>query len=68
MNLLNALHVLGYGGFWFTGLNARDCAIQRALGLGDDDELLGFLFVGTPVKAPSAAARPSPQDFVREWP
>lgn len=67
MNMLNALHLLGYGGFWATGLNSYDRHVQQALGLQDADRLLGFLYVGTPKEATSAPARHAPDAFVREW-
>ncbi|QRF60507.1 MULTISPECIES: nitroreductase [Variovorax] len=67
MNMLNALHLLGYGGFWATGLNSYDPRVQRALGLGEADRLLGFLYVGTPKEATRAPERRAPESFVREW-
>lgn len=67
MNMLNALHLLGWGGFWATGLNSYDPRVQRALGLGEADRLLGFLYVGTPKEATRAPERRAPESFVREW-
>lgn len=67
MNMLNALHLLGYGGFWATGLNSYDPRVQRALGLGEADRLLGFLYVGTAKEATRAPERRAPESFVREW-
>ncbi|QNK67578.1 nitroreductase [Variovorax sp. PAMC26660] len=67
MNMLNALHLLGYGGFWATGLNSYDRHVQQALGLQDAERLLGFLYVGTPKEATQAPAREAPDAFVREW-
>jgi nitroreductase len=67
MNMLNALHILGYGAFWSTGLNARDETVKRALGFDDSDRLIGFLYVGTPKERAQAAARPPRRRFVREW-
>lgn len=67
MNMLNALHILGYGGFWSTGLNARDEGVKRALGFDDSDRLIGFLYVGTPKERAQPAARPPRRRFVREW-
>ena len=34
MNMLNAIHMLGYGGMWVTGLNAYDPRINALLGFG----------------------------------
>ncbi|EHP41344.1 nitroreductase [Cupriavidus basilensis OR16] len=67
MNMLNALHILGYGGFWATGLNSYDESVRQALGLGEEETLLGFLYVGTPKEAVRPASRPAPEGFVREW-
>ena len=67
MNLLNAVHALGYGGVWLTGAHAFDPKVVAALGLAPHDKLAGFLFVGTPKGVPFAARRPALADHVVEW-
>ena len=67
MNVLNALHLLGYGGFWATGRNSHDVMVHDALGLSDAEHLLGFLYIGTPRHATRVVARSAPRGFVREW-
>lgn len=67
MNMLNALHLLGYGGFWATGLNSYDRNVQQALGMESSERLLGFLYVGTPKEAVQPPERQAPDAFVREW-
>lgn len=67
MNMLNALHLLGYGGFWATGANSHDANVRRALGFGAQDRLLGFLYVGTPSRATAAPERPARHMHVRHW-
>ncbi len=67
MNMLNAIHALGYGGVWLTGANAYDDRVVTALGLEAGDKLAGFLFVGTPVTAPVAPRRPAVADHTIEW-
>ena len=67
MNMLNAVHALGFGGFWATGADSYESGMHRALGLADTDRLLGFLFVGTPPEGTRAVARPSSDAFVTEW-
>ena len=68
MNLLNALHLLGYGAYWASGENTYDSDVRHALGLrGDADQLLGFVYVGTPVKRRAPKRRPSSLDFVMPW-
>ncbi|MDZ7855867.1 nitroreductase family protein [Sphaerotilus sp.] len=67
MNMLNALHLLGYGGFWATGANVRDDVVRRALGFGGSDRMVGFLYVGTPPPGSRPPQRPSREAHVREW-
>jgi nitroreductase len=67
MNMLNALHILGYGAFWATGMNSHDERVREALGFEAADRLVGFLYVGTPKETIRPAARPSRDRFVREW-
>ncbi|TDV04359.1 nitroreductase [Paraburkholderia caballeronis] len=67
MNMLNAIHALGYGGFWATGIDAYDANLQAALDFEASDRLLGFLFIGTPKSRERAALRPPRTNHVREW-
>ncbi len=67
MNLLNAIHALGYGGIWVTGANCYDPAVAGALGFAAPDKLAGFLFVGTPEGTLPPVRRPGLADHVREW-
>ena len=67
MNMLNAIHGLGYGGVWLTGANSFDASVVAALGLEPGDKLAGFLFVGTPVTAPVVPRRPAVADHMVEW-
>lgn len=67
MNMLNAIHALGYGGVWLTGANSYDDRVVSALGLERGDRLAGFLFVGTPMDAPRAPRRPAVADHTIEW-
>ena len=48
MNMLNAIHLLGYAGMWVTGANAYDPEINASLGFEAPSRLVGFLAVGTP--------------------
>jgi nitroreductase len=67
MNMLNAIHALGYGGFWATGPDSYDKTLQAALDFEESDKLIGFLFVGTPAKPVRAVDRPPRGNYVREW-
>ncbi|WP_459618315.1 nitroreductase family protein [Bordetella sp. 2513F-2] len=68
MNILNAVHMLGYAAFWSTGLGTYLEEVQQALGLDPlDYRFLGFLAVGTPACAMPEATRPDYREFVTEW-
>ncbi|MDP1841190.1 MAG: nitroreductase [Reyranella sp.] len=71
MNMLNAIHLLGYGGMWVTGANTYDPKVNAALGFEAPSRLVGFLAVGT-AKTPTAgttapAGRPDRLAHVVEW-
>jgi nitroreductase len=67
MNMLNAIHALGYGAKWVTGANCYDAEFKREFGLEPADQLIGFIHVGTPQEKPGPAERPDPAAFVVEW-
>lgn len=62
-----AANALGYGAIWLTGPNAHDGQVAEALGLGFDDRLVGFLYLGTARPEPPPKERPDPRPFVTEW-
>jgi nitroreductase len=53
-NLVLAAHALGYGAMWRTGDPCEDPGVKKALGLGDGDAIVGFVYVGTPHEAKPA--------------
>lgn len=67
MNILNAVHAMGYGGFWATGVDTYDRSVISALGFREHVKLAGFIFVGSPGKAMALKSRPQRSDHVREW-
>jgi nitroreductase len=68
MNMLNAVHALGYGGFWATGADAYDPRLHAALEFEQSERLLGFIFMGSPkLRSESPALRPLRSNHVREW-
>ena len=68
MNMLNALHMLGYGGMWVTGPNTYDPNVNALLGFEAPSRLVGFLTAGTPVATTAPVpARPERAAHVSEW-
>jgi nitroreductase len=65
MNILNAVHALGFGAKWVTGENCYDAEFRAAFGLQPDDQHLGFIHIGN-IPA-GEASRPDPGEFVTEW-
>jgi nitroreductase len=47
-NMLLASHALGFGAIWRTGPAAFHPRVKEWLGLGERDEILGFIYVGVP--------------------
>lgn len=68
MNLLNAFDELGFGAIWLTGASVYDAAVPGALGLGAEEKLLGFLYVGSRTElAPPVPQRPARERYARDW-
>jgi nitroreductase len=65
--IMLAVPALGYGAVWKTGAPAYDPFVKIALGLGAEDEILGFLYIGTRAGGPSPLPRPETQSFVTHW-
>jgi nitroreductase len=66
-NMLIAAHALGLSAKWTTGKNAHDPAVRDGMGLGPDDQIVGFLLIGSPAVPHGAAERPPVDDVVVEW-
>ena len=68
-NILLALHDKGYGAYWRTGKysSERNTYISHELSLSSNDEVLGYLYVGTPeVESPKIPTLEN-KDFVTYW-
>ncbi len=67
MNLMNALHMQGYGAVWLSSGALEDPLVKHSLGLREADVLLGWLYVGTPAARAEPVARPDPSGFWSSW-
>ncbi len=65
--MLFAAQAQGLGGMWRTGGYAFDPTVHAGLGMSEQDELVGFLYLGTP----GGRLKPLPSresaDFVERW-
>ncbi len=66
-NILLAAHGKGYGAMMLTGVNARDPHVKAAFGLDAADEIVSFIYIGTPSGPAFEKERPDPTDFTTIW-
>jgi len=60
MAMQMAAVALGFGGLWRSGWPMFDRSLHEALGLGEADQIVGFLYLGTPSRPPSGEI-PTPE-------
>jgi nitroreductase len=65
--ILLAAEALGYAGIWRTGANAFDAHVMTGLSLSGNEEITGFLYIGSR----DGRAKPLPtleiKDFIKVW-
>ena len=67
-NIGMAVFASGFGSVWRTGPYATSPLITRGLGLNEEEALIGYLYIGTPVN-PDRPLRPiANEDFFSVWP
>jgi nitroreductase len=66
-NILLATHALGFAGKWSTGRIAYDPVVKAGLGLGPDEHVLGFVYIGAYARPQEPSPRPDLADLVTTW-
>ncbi len=66
-NLINAAFALELGAVWRTGDFAYNAKVQTALGLGPHEEIVGFIYIGTPSVPIHSPREQNPEDFFSYW-
>jgi nitroreductase len=66
MNMLHASHQLGFGAQWLTGFAAYDQCIHAALGLNANEQILGFIHIGSKTQEPVERERPDVVSLLSE--
>ena len=67
-NILVAAYAMGLGAIWRTGAMAEHSHVKSKLGLANNEEILGFIYLGhinCNLKKPPVLSQ---NDFVQEWP
>lgn len=67
-NILLAAGEKGYGAVLLSGWPAHDKTVKEGLGLQEKDEIVGFLYMGTPSEEPREKKRPEVGKFISHWP
>lgn len=65
--ILLAAHAQGLGAMWRTGEMAYDRTVAAGLGLGEQERIVGFLYLGSVEGDRRAAPELAPADFVKVW-
>ncbi|RED49931.1 nitroreductase family protein [Aestuariispira insulae] len=67
-NILQAIDASPFGGVLLTGWTAQDVIVKEGLGLAPKDEIIGYLYLGTPTETLRAKKRPEVDPFIETWP
>ena len=66
-SIMLAAFAQGFGAMWRTGEAAYDDAVKSAFGIGPDDLVIGFIYIGTDGGGASSRARRTPEEFASSW-
>jgi nitroreductase len=65
--LLLAAHGLGLGAMWRSGAQTESPLVARGLGLARDEQIIGFVYLGSVEGERRAPRKLAPADFVQPW-
>lgn len=66
-NILLAAHGLGLGAMWRTGDMAYNRQVMDGLGLDENEEIIGFIYLGSKPAKERRVPELSTDDFVQSW-
>ena len=67
-NMGMAVYANGFGAVWRTGPYASSAVVKKGLGVKNNEEIIGYLYVGTPSKGDRPLKPISTEDFFSPWP
>jgi nitroreductase len=67
MNLLIAAQAMGFGANWITDWYAYDRRVDTLLGLLPNENVAGYVHIGTPAEPPLERVRPDLDAIVTRW-
>ncbi|MEG1680808.1 MAG: nitroreductase family protein, partial [Stenotrophomonas sp.] len=65
--LLQAAQGVGFGAQWLTAWMSSDPEVARHLGLASNEQIVGFIHIGTPKIAVPDRERPDPAALLQDW-
>lgn len=66
-NILLAAEAMGYGAMLLSGAEVETRALREAFAVGEGEELVGFIGIGTIANPPGPKERPAVEDLLAEW-
>ncbi|MFD2204034.1 nitroreductase family protein [Kiloniella antarctica] len=66
-NILLAAHERDYGAIWLTGNAAYDPTVKAGLGLAENMNVVGFLYIGSVEREVKERKRPDPAEYTIHW-
>lgn len=66
-NILTAAQSMGFAAQWLTEWYSYHAQINQVLGLGADEKIAGFIYIGTPMQTPTERARPDIAALTSYW-
>ena len=67
-NVLLAANAMGYGAIWLTGDNAYDDHVREELGIRPSEQIVGFIYLGTPELQIPPRSHPPVDAYLSHWP
>ncbi|WP_218354893.1 NAD(P)H nitroreductase [Alteromonas lipotrueiana] len=67
MAMQMAAQAQGFNGLWRTGAYAQCDIVKKELNLNDEDEIVGFLYLGTPVTTALPPEKKEAEVFFNHW-
>lgn len=67
-NICLTANALGFGTSWITEWIAYSTFVRAELGLGDNERIAGFIYIGAAKEAPEERDRPVVEKLITRWP
>tara|TARA_B100000287_G_scaffold363031_1_gene356598 strand:- start:862 stop:1419 length:558 start_codon:yes stop_codon:yes gene_type:complete len=65
--ILLSAEAFNYAGIWRTGDASRDPHVAKSLGVEKNEEIIGFLYLGTRIGEPKVPDKNIPEDCLSHW-